>query len=167
MALHDDLLAQADRLAQLEKKKPKQASLRRAVSAAYYALFHLLIDESSRFFVSGKKRESLRLQLARSFDHGQMKSTAKAFVTPKPGDNAWRKVLASPPSASLVDVASAFIALQEARHEADYDLARVFTRVEVKALVGRARAAFQTWASVTGTEEADAFLVALLVRGRT
>lgn len=65
-----------------------------------------------------------------------------------------------------MDVASAFALLQEARHEADYDLARVFTRVEVEALVARAGAAFKSWAAVTGTEEGDAFLVALLVRGR-
>ena len=43
----DDLLAQADLLLHLEKRRPKQASLRRAVSAAYYALFHFLIEEST------------------------------------------------------------------------------------------------------------------------
>jgi uncharacterized protein (UPF0332 family) len=41
----DDLLEQALHLAKREKKKPRQASLRRAVSTAYYALFHLLIHE--------------------------------------------------------------------------------------------------------------------------
>ncbi len=166
MALHDDLLAQADGLAHAEEKKPKQASLRRAVSAAYYALFHLLIDESTRFLVAGRQRDALRRQLGRSFDHGHMKKTAQAFVSPSPGNNAWRAVLGGGPSAALVDVASAFALLQEARHEADYDLARVFTRVEVKALVARAGAAFKSWPAVAGTEEGDAFLVALLVRGR-
>ncbi len=165
MALHDDLLAQADRLAHAEKKRPKQASLRRAVSAAYYALFHYLIDESTRFLISGKQRETLRRQLARGYDHGQMKKAARAFVAPS-GSGPWRAVLGAPPSAPLVDVAAAFIALQEGRHEADYDLARVFTRVEATALVGRARAAFAAWATVAGTGEAEAFLVALLVRAR-
>jgi hypothetical protein len=165
VALHDDLLAQADRLAHAEKKKPKQASLRRAVSAAYYALFHYLVDESTHFLVSGKQREALRRQLARSFDHAQMKKAAQAFVAPS-ASSPWRAVLSAAPTPALVDVASAFIALQEARHEADYDLARVFTRVECNALVGRSQAAFTTWATVAGSEEADAFLIALLVRGR-
>jgi len=39
MSLHADLLDQAEHLAQLDQRRPKQASLRRAVSSAYYALF--------------------------------------------------------------------------------------------------------------------------------
>ena len=46
-----DLLEQAKHLANREKKRPRQASLRRAVSTAYYALFHLLIHEA-RFWPS-------------------------------------------------------------------------------------------------------------------
>jgi len=46
MAFADDLLEQAYHLARRERKNPTQASLRRAVSTAYYALFHLLIDEA-------------------------------------------------------------------------------------------------------------------------
>lgn len=169
MSLHDDLLGQADLLAYTDKNKPKQANLRRAVSAAYYALFHLLVDHGSRFLVSGAspQREALRHQLARSFDHGQMRKASQAFAAPRPGDNPWRKALGTAPSTALVDVASAFIDLQEARHEADYDLARAFSRGEVAALVVQAQTAFTNWNSVAGTPEGDAFLVALLVRGRT
>src|SRR5712692_5365690 len=46
MPYADDLLEQARHLANREKKRPRQASLRRAVSTAYYALFHLLISEA-------------------------------------------------------------------------------------------------------------------------
>lgn len=45
MGLPEDLLEQAGHLARRERKRPRQASLRRAVSAAYYALFHLLTSE--------------------------------------------------------------------------------------------------------------------------
>lgn len=45
MAYHDDLLTQAGEL--LHKNEPNQADLRRAVSTAYYALFHLLISETT------------------------------------------------------------------------------------------------------------------------
>jgi hypothetical protein len=44
VAYHDDLLQQALELVHSKQRKPKQASLRRAVSTAYYALFHLLIS---------------------------------------------------------------------------------------------------------------------------
>ena len=46
--MHDELLEQARRLALLDRRRPKQANLRRAVSAAYYSLFHFLVDESCR-----------------------------------------------------------------------------------------------------------------------
>lgn len=42
--LHEQLLSQAEHLARKDRTpNPPQASLRRAVSAAYYALFHLLV----------------------------------------------------------------------------------------------------------------------------
>ncbi len=44
MSLSRDLLKQARILARKEPKKPLQASLRRSVSASYYAIFHLLVD---------------------------------------------------------------------------------------------------------------------------
>ena len=46
MSLAQDLLDQADHLVNMDGANPKQASLRRAVSTAYYALFHLLVDEA-------------------------------------------------------------------------------------------------------------------------
>jgi hypothetical protein len=95
-----------------------------------------------------------------------MKKTAQGFAAASAGQNAWRAVMGAPPSASLVDVALAFIALQEARHEADYDLSRTFTRGEVEALVARTDVAFADWQTVATSAEAETFLVALLVKGR-
>jgi hypothetical protein len=46
--LHDDLQQQALELAGRDPRRPKQANLRRAVSASYYALFHFLVDQSCR-----------------------------------------------------------------------------------------------------------------------
>ena len=64
MPLHGDLLEQAEHLARREKQRPKQASLRRAISTAYYALFHLLVDAGTRS-VGTRGREPMRRQLAR------------------------------------------------------------------------------------------------------
>ena len=44
--MHEDLFSQAEKLAKLDVKKPKQANLRRAVSSAYYAVFHYLVHEA-------------------------------------------------------------------------------------------------------------------------
>ena len=69
-ALPRDLLQQAYDLAYKETTDPKQASLRRAVSTAYYALFHLLIDEA----VGKWAIERQRSILARTFEHSKMKA---------------------------------------------------------------------------------------------
>jgi hypothetical protein len=69
MSFADDLLKQAYHLARKERKNPKQASLRRAVSTAYYALFHLLIDEAVGNWSVARQRSLL----ARTFDHGPMR----------------------------------------------------------------------------------------------
>lgn len=66
MSLAKDLLEQAKHLASRERKRPKQASLRRAVSTAYYAVFYLLIGEAVRNW----SRSDQRAKLARAFEHG-------------------------------------------------------------------------------------------------
>ncbi len=65
MGLSQDLLDLADHLSRRERRKPRQASLRRAVSTAYYALFHLLIEDAIKRW-SGHKNS--RLGLARAFE---------------------------------------------------------------------------------------------------
>jgi hypothetical protein len=70
MRLPEDLLEQARHLVKREPKRPKQASLRRAISTAYYALFHLLILET----VLNWRRAEDRVKLARMFEHAHMRS---------------------------------------------------------------------------------------------
>ena len=62
-------------------------------------------------------------------------------------------------------VASALAELQGARHEADYDPARRFTRREALDLVGQAERAFVDWNRIRGSIQADTFLAGLLAFG--
>ena len=64
----------------------------------------------------------------------------------------------------LVSVAATFVDLQQARHEADYDTGRRFTRRESLDLVDQAEQAFADWHVVRHSLQADTFLVALLVQ---
>ncbi len=48
MALAQDLLEQAQHLAVYEGSNPSQAALRRSISTAYYALFHLLVEDAAQ-----------------------------------------------------------------------------------------------------------------------
>ena len=165
VSLHDDLLGQARQLAVKEPKRPLQASLRRAASASYYAVFHLLVDEASKRMFPGHDRASLRHCLARAFVHGDMKKVAQQFsndgVSPKlsPGLNGQAL------QPELVGVATAFVELQQARHEADYDVARRFTRREVLDLLEGAEQAFTDWRHVRKSVQADTFLAGLLAFG--
>ena len=162
MSLHSDLLAQARHLARRESKRPRQASLRRSVSASYYAVFHMLIDEATRRMMSGNDRKALRRCLARGFSHSNMRQVALQFaggsVSPKlrPGLNGL------PLQPDLVALANTFVDLQQARHEADYDLALRFTRREALILANRADRAMAAWRGLRKTAQADTFLTGLL-----
>src|SRR5579863_5131621 len=94
MALASDLLEQAYHLARREPKRPRQASLRRAVSTSYYALFHLLISEATRNW----KQSSQRAAFGRYFQHGGM---AKASDKQKADCN--RFLSSNPPPAPGLD----------------------------------------------------------------
>ena len=62
----------------------------------------------------------------------------------------------------LQSIAQAFVRLQEARHEADYDLERSWTRPTAQELVEVARKAFERWAQIRRSHEANVFALALL-----
>jgi hypothetical protein len=63
----------------------------------------------------------------------------------------------------LALVANAFVTLQEARHQADYDFARSFTKFEAMDHIARARDAIAQWPTVQATPDGERFLVELLV----
>lgn len=69
-----------------------------------------------------------------------------------------------PLQADLVSVAKAFGDLQQARHEADYDISRKFSRQETIDLIEQTINAFQAWQNVRRSLQADVFLVALLAQ---
>lgn len=77
MSLASDLLDQASTLATLDPMRPKQASLRRAISAAYYSVFHLLIDEGARRISANV---ALQPYIARSFQHTAIKEAANKVM---------------------------------------------------------------------------------------
>jgi uncharacterized protein (UPF0332 family) len=153
MAFAQDLLEQAYHLANLESGDPKQASLRRAVSTAYYALFHLLIDEAVGHWGVPRHRSIL----ARTFDHGKMKGIS---------DDRIRSFYSSgqPPSgAELKNVAQAFVQLQEQRHAADYDNAIVWSRDDALVALDTVRAAFTDWQAIRGHDDAQDYLLQLFL----
>ena len=135
MAFADDLLEQAYHLANKENDNPTQASLRRSVSTAYYALFHLLIDEA----VSNWSVERHRSALARTIEHKTMKKACDDYVkdfysSGKPECGV-----------KLMNVAKSFAILQQRRLIADYDGSFIWSRANAIGQIDLARKAFEDW----------------------
>lgn len=138
-----DLVAHAERLEAAAKRKPHQADLRRAVIAAYYALFHAVAAAAADTLIGttvSHRAGPIWSRVYRSLEHGFAKAQCQV------------KVPASQIPASLRDVADAFVQLQELRHEADYDPKASFLRSDVVAHIRLARTAV---AQLEGASTAD------------
>lgn len=159
MSLYDDFLEQADHLARRDPRRPKQASLRRAISAAYYALFHLLVKEATAALVSDPK---LRQLVPRSFDHSEMKQGCRPFAAGALPDHL-KAITAPAVPTDLKKVAEEFIEMQQKRHAADYNVSQVFLRADTVADIQRVRYAFEAWLRVRDQQIAVVFLVNLLL----
>jgi hypothetical protein len=159
MSLDEDLLEQAEYLARRDPTRPKQANLRRAISSAYYALFHMLIREAAAALVSDVR---LRLLVPRAFDHGEMKQACRPFAAGALPDHI--KAVTDPTVPDdLRTVAEVFVEMQQSRHEADYNVASTFNRPDVLGYVARTRGAFEAWERVRDQQIATVFLVNLLL----
>ena len=121
--LPEQLIAQAEFL--VRGTDSSETNVRRAVSSAYYALFHLLVRNA----VANWNHADLRSRLARMFDHKRMKDASTAIL--KEMGNARNPESLDPDPEQtirfkLATVAQAFVDLQQARYRADYDIAEPF-----------------------------------------
>jgi uncharacterized protein (UPF0332 family) len=157
MEIADELLTLADHLATPAASRSEQAWLRRSISTAYYALFHLLVQEAAKRWTGSP---AARLGLERTFKHEQMQQVSKAI-----SNGTWvgwsTPHLPVPPE--LLAIAKSFIGLQEARHQADYKNEKSWTPNEVNAKLTDARNAFDNWKKIHGTPVADEYLLSLMV----
>ena len=112
MAYPYELLESAYSLVQVSPET--QANLRRAVSSAYYALFHLLIGEACNNW----SRSEQRGRLARKFEHPRMRDASKQCV------DKYKYAASGSAESYLFGVAHAFFQRHEKRHTADYDLSK-------------------------------------------
>ncbi len=150
----NDFLAVAGLLAAASPGKPRQAELRRAVSTAYYALFHALANDAADLLVGTGKSRATRAwqQTYRALDHGFAKtacSQARALGFQEP----------------IVTCARNFIDLQQRRHSADYDPQHRLSRSDALAAIALAETAI-TALQTTPRPDRRAFAIQLLLRRR-
>jgi hypothetical protein len=103
LGLAGDLLQQADHLATYQGVNATQADLRRAVSTAYYALFHLLVEDGGQRWQGGSAPAVTGLE--RGLDHGPMKNSSVQFKGAQWKDwHGSQQTVPAPPAKSGRDV---------------------------------------------------------------
>lgn len=119
MPLAEELLDHASRLL---KSPATEADVRRAVSASYYAVFHL-IAAAVATQASPASPPGLSGRIQRVLEHRAMKNAMESFRT----QDSCAKLSANIGipcafSFDLAEIAKAYGELQDARHLADYDV---------------------------------------------
>ena len=148
-----DLIARA-RSSVTGSRRPKSVYLRRAVSDAYYALFHALASMCADQLIGVTMRncEAWR-RVYRGLDHGAAK---KAFQR--------QDVQSLNPAIGRIGLA--FVQLQEERHSADYDPVSVLRRrSDVEPLILLAETAINDVQSL-GADLARELAAILIVKAR-
>ena len=112
-------------LTELDRRRPTQANLRRAVSTAYYAVFHSLAQTAADMLI-GRKRTSAWHQVYRALEHGNAKNAClnKQAMQGFPRE--------------IQEFAKKFVASQNARHQADYSREANYDRQETLAAIDKA-----------------------------
>ena len=159
MAYHQELLDTAVELLNKDDASLTQADLRRSVSTAYYALFHLLVAETVAHWTLSSSRGAL----SRMFEHSLMKKASNRISDPKRLPYAGVDPLVVQ---NLRIVAQSFVELQDKRYIADYDNTTLWTPSEAWAAHEAAVNAFNAWQSIRHEKIAQDYLVSLLIKPR-
>jgi hypothetical protein len=157
------LIDQARRLSANQRTgKPRQADLRRAISSAYYAVFHALSAAAADMFAGKSRRNAVSYTLLyRAFEHTQLKRLCEVASRPTLPDRYQQSLRLASFSVAVQDFASAFIRLQKWRHRADYDPSERFDATDALFAVTLAEDMLMGLEAIGGSER-EVFLAVLL-----
>jgi hypothetical protein len=160
------LITHALQLAVMEHAGSRQDEMRniyerRAVSAAYYALFHH-INSSAVGLIAPNVSVQTNHRIQRWFEHAEMKKVCGRFLHTRL-DQPLLDLIGNTASSDLQNVARGFIKSQEARHSSDYDLSYSLTSAEARQLILLAVDAMASWDQIASTPEANIFILSLLM----
>jgi uncharacterized protein (UPF0332 family) len=157
----EHLFGQADALA--AGTEPREADLRRAISAAYYGLFHFTLTAAADMVVGSGNRSSARYGLVyRSVDHLRLRALCAQLNATKPQNLS---LVPSGGFGTIADFARIVCYLHELRNLPDYDTSRDFTPDEARVAISEARQGIK-WFQQGTAEQQQAFLTLLLFRSR-
>ena len=159
----EHLFDQANRLASSSSAgAPRQVDLRRAMSSAYYGVFHFAMTSLADEFVGVTDRGSSRYVLVyRSIDHRRLKEVCSDVAKQTPPGKYSQYLPGNGLGANLQAFSSAVVDLQEKRHRADYDPQPRFRIFDAKLAIDAARSAIRRF-NRASKERQRVFLTLLL-----
>ena len=140
---------------------PSGESVRRAVSTAYYALFHALVGDAAERFVGAAPTSVAFEVIYRGFNHADINRVFVAVDKPTLSDAYKRRLRRQAASRPIRDFAETFIATQELRHLADYNPLIDIAQSEAADLIDGVGAALPNLANADPQEKADLFAIML------
>lgn len=147
-------------------RKPRQVNLRRAISTAYYAVFHQLLTAAADEVVNkGMRGDSRHSLVYRSIDHGAVKRICNEAAQPTPTPKYRNFVPLTGFEPTIRRFSIAFLQLQSRRHDADYDPSQMFTTVDALFAIDLAENALNDFASFSA-EGRKLFLILMLFSPR-
>lgn len=163
----DHLFEQAEKLiAPSSAGPPRQVDLRRAISAAYYGLFHFCLAAAADEFVGVTQRATSRYTLVyRSIDHKTLKDLCAEAKKPTPPAKYLPYFPIGGLGSNIQAFATAAIELQEKRHLADYHPQPRFKTSDAKLAVSTARSAVRRF-EAADEQHRKAFLTLLICPSR-
>ncbi len=135
--------------------RPRQVMLKRALSTAYYAMFHALCQSNADALIGASPRGSdaqTWLQTYRGLDHRQARDRLASYRTG--GGSMFQSF------------ASAFGNLQQHRLDADYNPRVIYVRSDVSDLIQRAETSIAAFCNAPAAQRRRLAVYLLLQRTR-
>jgi hypothetical protein len=147
-----------------DTESPRSVHARRAVSAAYYALFHRVCMGVASTVVPGAF-DSARWALCRTFDHNAVETVARWVGgqqrPPRPLTGLVDQAASSP---QIIVLARNLVHLKQWRHDADYNFLVVVGRLSALEAVDKARDAIDAVNIVLDAPAWRAFATLMLLK---
>lgn len=159
----EHLFEQAEQLvSSLASRRPRQVDLRRAVSNAYYAVFHATLTAAADNAVGPGARASAPYRLVyRSVRHRTLRELCKEILKTTPSAKYRQYIPQGGFGANIRSFAEAMVDLQERREAADYDPLEIFNRSAARFAINQGRSALHRFEAASKSDR-DAFLSLLL-----
>ena len=153
MSSHNLIQAAKDLVESADADDPHNSHYRRAVSTAYYALFHCLAESSANLLAGedpANRSSRAWRQTYRALNHGAVRNrrNRREFKTEFPQE--------------IQDFAKVFVESQARRNRADYDPTESFSKLGAQSAIDDAEGAINNFMSIESGERRNFALYLLL-----